>query len=85
MNTFLKISLIIAVVIAIFSTIGLLIPDRLTSSMTDSITYFLNFINYLKPLLDVSVVFNSIQILFNFFLGVALFKMLRWITRIFVQ
>lgn len=78
----LKTLLLIAIVIAVFSIFGILIPSSFTTEIDNNIVYFLNYIYALDGLFDVAVLMTCIEILIQFYIGVAVFWIFHWVVNI---
>lgn len=72
----LKSLLLIAIIMGIFTVVSILIPDQITSSIDNSIIYFLNYLWNLNTFIDVSVLMSCLNILASFYLGIGLFFVL---------
>lgn len=83
MNTLFRFIIISFIVTAVLAVVSFAIPSTVNVEITNSITYFLNFINYLRPLFrdSTDTLFICIKILANFLTGYAFFKIILWITR----
>jgi hypothetical protein len=79
-----KTLIIFTVIIVALTIIGELISSSINADITASISYFLNFINYLNPIVDVSVIFICLKILTNFILSIILFRSIIWIVHLTV-
>lgn len=76
MNTILKIVLVIGAISGVGTLLGSLIPQQLTTNINNGIIYFLNYINYLQPILPVDSIFIILKILINFIFAIAIFKII---------
>lgn len=76
MNTILKIVLVIGAISGAGTLLGSLIPQQLTTNINNGIIYFLNYINYLQPILPVDSIFIILKILINFIFAIAIFKII---------
>lgn len=72
----LKTILIILLVLGFFTTISAFIPDSIATSIDNAFIYFLNFLWYLEPIVNVQTIFNCLGILINFFAGLAVFRII---------
>lgn len=77
----LKVLIIIGVILAIFSTMSLLLPDSFTSAIDSSIIYFLSSLWGLNSIIDVSVLMVCLKILVAFYSGLATFWILYWAVK----
>lgn len=69
MNTFVKIIVAISALVLLMNIMGAFVPDTIFSSINDAIVYFLSYINYLSPVVHVSVVFSILKFLGAYILG----------------
>lgn len=67
------------IILSLFTLISILIPDSITSSIDSAFIYFLNFLWNLNLIVNVATIFTCLQILFNFYIGVAIFWIFHWI------
>ena len=74
----LKTILMLGIIIGVLSVIGVLIPDQITAEINNAVVYFLSAIWNLDILIDVSVVFGCLQVLANFYFGIAVFWVFYW-------
>jgi hypothetical protein len=84
MNAFVKALIVIAVIGVIAQLIAVAIPTGITTSINGAIIYFLETLGQLQGLFNVSTLFTCIQILGNFFIGIAGFVIIFWIGHMFI-
>ncbi len=72
------------VFLALLNLIASFVPSSFTDSLNDAIIYFLTYINYLQPFVNVSTIFICIKIITNFIVGVASFFVFSWAIRAFI-
>jgi len=77
-----RIVILLALVIGIFTTLSVLIPDSITLNIDSSIVYFLNSIWSLNSLVNVSTILQSFKILAYFYSGLSVFWIFHWVFRI---
>lgn len=78
----LKTLIIFFVISLVLTVITVLIPEQITATINNSITYFLSFINYLNPIVNVSTIFIALKILSNFIFYSLLYIMIISIMKI---
>lgn len=69
---------ILLVILAFFTVVSLIIPDRVTGEIDAAIVYFLGYIYQLDSVIDISVFFACAIILINFYIGVMIFWIFHW-------
>jgi len=77
----LKSFLILTIFLSVLVMIGTFIPEPLTDTINDAFVYFLSMIinfNFISEPITTALL-NSMQILGNFYLGIAYFLMGRWL------
>ena len=80
MNIIFKVLIVIALVTGLSVLANTLIPTTFTMQINDSIVYFLTYLNYLQPIFPVATLFTCLSILINFFYGVMLFIVGKWVV-----
>jgi len=81
----LKFVFIVLAIIAITTIISVIIPQPLTEGILSSFIYFLGFLNYLQPIVNIATVFLCIKLLLNFFISYVIILALNWLSLIFFK
>jgi hypothetical protein len=85
MNYILKILTIVAIITGLSILANTVIPVTFTTNINNSIIYFLSTLNYLQAIFPVATLFTCLSILVNFFYGVMLFIVGKWIVGIIMS
>lgn len=76
--------LALAVVIGVFTSLSVFMPDPLITGIDEALVYFFQSMWGLSPVLDVSVLMVCLKILVNFIISVAVFWIFRWAFKLLV-
>lgn len=84
MSYLLKILLTVVIVVAFFSVIAAYLPNFITTNLNDAVIYFLSYINYLQPLVNVTTIFICLKIIANTLFGVTILYTFKWVLGFFI-
>lgn len=84
MNTIIKVFIVTAIILALTILTNSLIPASFTDPLNASVQYFLNSLNILSFAFPMADFWNCMQILSNFFYGLLVFNVARWIVNMFI-
>lgn len=85
MNAIVKITLTLFILITLGTAISQLIPSPFTTTMHETIIYFLSSMAPLGMLFHIDTLFTCLKIMLNFMYYLSVLIFLKWITHILTQ
>jgi len=69
------------IIIAVFTTISLVIPDGITADMDSAVQYFISNLYVLNSIMHVATFLTCLQIIVNFIFGACIFWFFHFIIK----